>query len=59
MLFGGKWWLLNTAAAGGIGVSKEVKDYYGVSLWKSIHRGWPSFSKHLLFMVGDGTRVQF
>ena len=39
MLFGGKWWLLNTAAAGGIGVSKEVKDYYGVSLWKSIHRG--------------------
>jgi hypothetical protein len=39
--------------------SKEVKDSYGVSLWKSIHRGWPSFSKHLLFMVGDGTRVQF
>jgi hypothetical protein len=39
--------------------SKEVKDSYGVSLWKSIHRGWPSFSKHLFFMVGDGSRVRF
>jgi hypothetical protein len=39
--------------------SKEVKDSYGVSLWKSIYRGWPSFSKYLFFSVGDGTRVRF
>ena len=39
--------------------TKEVKDSYGVSLWKSIHRGWSSFSNHLFHLVGDGSRVQF
>jgi hypothetical protein len=39
--------------------TKEVKDSYGVSLWKSIHRGWPSFSNHLFYLVGDGSRVKF
>ena len=28
-------------------------------LWKSIHRGWPSFSNHLFFLVGYGSRVKF
>ena len=31
--------------------SKEVKE----SLWKSIYQGWPSFSKYLFFLVGDGS----
>ena len=44
---------------GGDWCSKKVKDSYGVSLWKSIHRNWLSFSKHLFFLVGDGTRVKF
>jgi hypothetical protein len=39
--------------------SKEVKEPYGVSLWKSIYQGWPSFSKYLFFLVGDGSRVRF
>jgi hypothetical protein len=39
--------------------SKEVKESYGVSLWNSIYRGWPSFSKYLFFLVGDGSRVRF
>jgi hypothetical protein len=39
--------------------SKEVKDSYGVSLWKSIHRGWPSFLNYLFFLVRDGSRVKF
>ena len=38
---------------------KEVKDSFGVSLWKTIYRGWPSFSKYLFFLVGDGTQVRF
>ena len=38
---------------------KEVKDSYGVSLWKSIHRGWPSFSNHLFYLVRDGSWVKF
>ena len=38
---------------------KEVKDSFGVSLWKTIYRGWLSFSKYLFFLVGDGTQVRF
>ena len=30
-----------------------------MSLWKSIHRGWPSFSKYLFFLLRDGTQVKF
>ena len=39
--------------------AKEVKDSYGMSLWKSIHRGWPSFSNHLFYLVRDGSWVKF
>ena len=39
--------------------AKEVKDSYGVSLWKSIHRGWPLFSNHLFYLVGNGSPVKF
>ena len=28
-------------------------------LWRSIHEGWESFSKHLSFVVGEGTRIHF
>uniref|UniRef100_A0A2N9EU94 Reverse transcriptase zinc-binding domain-containing protein n=1 Tax=Fagus sylvatica TaxID=28930 RepID=A0A2N9EU94_FAGSY len=58
MLFGVKWWLPNMAAAVGW-CAKEVKDSYGVSLWKSIHRGWPLFSNHLFYLVRDGSWMKF
>uniref|UniRef100_A0A7N2LQI9 Prefoldin subunit 6 n=1 Tax=Quercus lobata TaxID=97700 RepID=A0A7N2LQI9_QUELO len=32
---------------------------YGVGLWKNISRGWPSFSRHILYDIGDGSRVKF
>ena len=32
---------------------------YGVGLWKNISRGWHSFSRHILYDVGDGSRVRF
>ena len=32
---------------------------YGVGLWKNISRRWPSFSRHILYDIGDGSRVKF
>ena len=32
---------------------------YGVGLWKNISRGWPTFSRHILYDIGDGSRVKF
>ena len=32
---------------------------HGCGLWRSIHEGWESFSKHLSFVVGEGTRIRF
>ena len=32
---------------------------YGVGLWKNISQGWPSFSRHILYDIGDGSRVKF
>ena len=39
--------------------TKKVTSAYGVSLWRHITSGWMSFSKLLLYDVGDGTRVKF
>ena len=38
---------------------KKVTSAYGVSLWRHIRIGWMSFSKLLLYDVGDGTKVKF
>ena len=35
------------------------KRTHGCGLWRSIHDGWESFSKHLSFVAGDGTRICF
>ena len=32
---------------------------YGVGLWKYISQGWSFFSSHILFDIGDGSRVKF
>ena len=32
---------------------------YGVGLWKYINHSWSSFSSHILFDIGDGSRVKF
>ena len=39
--------------------SRSVNGPYGVALWKSINQGWPSFSHHILYDIGDGSRVKF
>ena len=39
--------------------TKGVSEPYGVSLWRSIGQGWPTFSKFILFYVGVGNRVKF
>ena len=39
--------------------SRPVNGPYGVGLWKYISWGWPSFSRHILYDIGDGSRVKF
>ena len=39
--------------------TRPVNGPYGVGLWKYISRGWPSFSRHILYDIGDGSRVKF
>ena len=31
----------------------------GVGLWKNISRGWPTFSHHILYDIGDGSKLKF
>ena len=39
--------------------TRQVNGPYGVGLWKNISRGWPSFSRCILYDIGDGSRVKF
>ena len=39
--------------------TRFVNGPYGVGLWKSISQGWPSFSRHILYDIGDGSKVKF
>ena len=43
----------------GVWCTRSVNDPYGVGLWKNISQGWPSFSRHILYDIGDGSRVKF
>ncbi|XP_075645845.1 uncharacterized protein LOC142617023 [Castanea sativa] len=38
---------------------RPVNGPYGVGLWKNISQGWPSFSRHILYDIGDESRVKF
>ena len=39
--------------------TKVCRRTHGCGLWTSIHERWESFSKHLSFVVGEGTRIHF
>ena len=39
--------------------TKVCKRTHGCGLWRSIQKGWESFSKHLSFVVGEGTHIRF
>jgi hypothetical protein len=40
-------------------ISNPVNSLYGVSLWKTISKDWPSFKQFISFDVGDGSGVSF
>uniref|UniRef100_A0A7N2LLU4 Reverse transcriptase zinc-binding domain-containing protein n=1 Tax=Quercus lobata TaxID=97700 RepID=A0A7N2LLU4_QUELO len=39
--------------------STSVSSPYGVGVQKNISRGWPTFSRYILYDIGDGSRVKF
>ena len=39
--------------------TRSVNGPYGVGLWKNISQGWPSFSRHIWYDIGDRSRVKF
>ena len=39
--------------------TRSVNGPCGVGLWKNISQEWPSFSCHILYDIGDGSRVKF
>ena len=39
--------------------TRSVNGPYGVGLWKNISQGQPFFSRHILYDIGDGSRVKF
>ncbi|XP_075645160.1 uncharacterized protein LOC142616177 [Castanea sativa] len=39
--------------------TRDCRRSHGCSLWRSINEGWEDFSKHLSFVVGQGTRIRF
>lgn len=38
---------------------QEGRGTYGVSFWKFIRKWWKVFVKHIVFEVGEGTRISF
>ena len=44
---------------GGGWCTAAISGLYGISLWKNISWGWPSFSRYILYEIGDGSRVKF
>ena len=55
-----RWELVPILSSGMmLSVGRFSGEVYGVGLWKFIRAGWDSFSRHLAFEVGDGSRVKF
>ena len=51
--------VLKYGSLGGDWCSCSVSGPYGVSLWKSISRGWANFSRFISYKVGDGSSISF
>ena len=39
--------------------SSSVSSPHSVGLWKNISLGWPSFSRYILYDIGDRSMVNF
>ena len=39
--------------------TKVCRRVHGCGLWRSINERWEIFSKHMAFVVGDGTLTRF
>ena len=51
--------VLKCGSLGGDWCSCLVSEPYGVSLWKSLGKGWADFSRFLSYKVGDGSSIKF
>jgi hypothetical protein len=51
--------VINYGCQWGDWCSHSVPGPYGVSLWKTISKGWDRFSQFVSYKVGDGSSIKF
>lgn len=57
-MFWGRVIKVKYGSEGGGWCSNSIPNPYGVSLWKTIRGGWPTFSHYILFEIGNGSSVK-
>ncbi|WMV52569.1 hypothetical protein MTR67_045954 [Solanum verrucosum] len=51
--------IVNKYGLNGNWVSSSMNSTYGMSAWRIIRKFWPALSRHIVYKVGNGTKIIF